>query len=67
MSHHGHQDEHEAKGSADYDPKFGRGTIIGIGIFVIMLSLALAYTDHWLNANKAPSTPTHASEPAPKH
>ncbi|MDH7479394.1 MAG: hypothetical protein QHH02_05235 [Syntrophomonadaceae bacterium] len=67
MTSHGHHDEHEVKGSADYDPKFGRGTIIGIGIFVILLSLALAYTDNWLKANKTPGTPPHASEPAPQH
>lgn len=69
MSSHGHDHDEEVKGPANYDPKFGRGTLIGFGIFIIIFALALAYTDNWMKAQKAdsPGANVHASEPAPKH
>ena len=68
MSSHDHN-EHgdEVKGSPTYDPSFGRGTIIGIGIFVILFAAGLVYADMNYVHSTVPKAETHSSQPAPQH
>lgn len=68
MSSHEHNEhDEEVKGSPTYDPKFGRSTIIGVGIFVILFAFGLYYVDTNYIHSTAPKAETHKSEPAPKH
>lgn len=66
---HGHaESEHEAHGSAKYDSSYGRGTLIGIGIFVLIFALLLVYADSKLQAGKsAEPSKSHSSAPAEPH
>lgn len=59
--------EHHEHSSSQYDPKYGRKTLIGIGIFVLIMALTLGYVDSKLVASKSSKPEAHSSVTTTNH
>jgi len=59
--------EHHEHGPSQYDPKYGRKTLIGIGIFVLIMALTLGYVDSKLAASKSSKPEAHSSVTTTHH